>query len=229
MRGFRLAANRRHGDHGRMRPRHGFFPAIGAAVLLAAAALSACGGDGDNGNGNNTPGSGNGTPTATTPGQTPGDGGSPTPANPEDQHPFETPAHTFEKDAGGASPALLQEVRAARNEGFDRVVFEFEGDVPGYTVEYVQSIEECGSGNPMEFGGAALLSVTIQPANAHTEAGEATVEREISPEGTAVIREVKSFCDFEALVGWGVSLAGARPFRVFELQDPPRLVVDVAN
>jgi hypothetical protein len=35
-----------------------------------------------------------------------------------------------------------------------------------------------------------------------------------------------SSCDFEGVVAWVVDTAQARPFRVVELQDPPRLVVD---
>src|SRR5690606_27311808 len=40
-------------------------------------------------------------------------------------------------------------VRAGRQQGFDRVVFEFgSGGLPGYTIEYVgRPIRQCGSGN----------------------------------------------------------------------------------
>ncbi len=36
-----------------------------------------------------------------------------------------------ERDAENADPALLTAVRAARQDGFDRVVFEFKNAVPG--------------------------------------------------------------------------------------------------
>src|SRR5690348_4665640 len=53
---------------------------------------------------------------------------------------------------GGMRPVTLRAVRAARNEGFDRVVFELDGpDIPGYTVEYVsRPATACGSGNEVE-------------------------------------------------------------------------------
>jgi hypothetical protein len=123
---------------------------------------------------------------------------------------------------------VLRDVRAAGQDGFDRVVFEFEGSlVPGYRVGYVDSAVQCGSGEPVEVAGAARLQVRLIPAQAHTEAGEPTVrERERRP-GLAVLHEMKSACDFEADVTWLLGLATRSRFRVQELYGPPRLVIDI--
>lgn len=131
----------------------------------------------------------------------------------------------------GMRPVVLRAVRAARNEGFDRVVFEFDGPaVPGYTVEAVsRPTHACGSGNEVEIGGQALLRVALVPAQAHDDNGQPTVvERERKP-GLPVLREMKLTCDFEADVTWVLGLERASPFRVQELSAPARLVVDLRH
>ena len=207
---------------------------IGLAVFAGLAV--ACGDDDDDTNGTSTSTStstAGGSATTQPPASPGGDGTAttePTPVPTEEQIPFETPGTTFSKDAPGIEPPLVVDIRAARNEGFDRVVFEFDGDeVPGYQVEYVESVAECGSGATVEITGEATVSVTIQPANAHDEDGNETVPRDVPTEGTAAVREVRNFCDFEAVVGYGIGLGGARPYRVFELEGPPRLVVDFSQ
>jgi hypothetical protein len=152
--------------------------------------------------------------------------------------PAETPAvfagtlEAVESKGPEAPPVVvLRDVRTASQEGFDRIVFEFEGSaVPGYRVEYIDSpAVQCGSGEPVKVAGAALLQVRLSPAQAHTEAGEPTVrERERRP-GLPVIQEIKSVCDFEADVTWVLGLAARSRFRVQELAGPARLVIDIEH
>jgi hypothetical protein len=126
---------------------------------------------------------------------------------------------------------VLRDVRTASQVGFDRIVFEFEESaVPGYRVEYVDPPAiQCGSGEPVEVAGAALLQVRLVPAQAHTEAGEATVgERERRP-NLPVLQELESTCDFEADVTWVLGLAARNRFRVQELPGPARLVIDIQH
>src|SRR5690606_7432546 len=49
----------------------------------------------------------------------------------------------------------LARIRAARNEGFDRIVLEFEGaEIPSYHIEYIdRPVRQCGSGNVVEIAG----------------------------------------------------------------------------
>jgi hypothetical protein len=205
------------------------FLGFGLLTIAAAGLLAACGDDdSDEPTPADTPTAATGTPATATP-----DGATPTATAtepPAEDIPFETPATSFTKDGEGMEVAILADVRAARNEGFDRVVIEFEGDaVPGYEVRYVESIFQCGSGERVDIGGAALVSVVLTPAAGHTEAGEATVPRQVPTQGTAAVQEVMAFCDFEAMVGYGIGLASVRPYRVFELSSPPRLVIDFSQ
>lgn len=127
-------------------------------------------------------------------------------------------------------PATLHAVRAARNEGFDRVVFEFREHVPGYHIEYIdRPIRDCGAGDVKPVDGDGWLEVRFYPANAHTEAGEPTVrERELKP-ALGIVREVERTCDFEAVVTWVIGTASPKPYGAFELGSPPRLVVDIEH
>jgi hypothetical protein len=127
-----------------------------------------------------------------------------------------------------AEVVTLREVRSARNEGFDRVVFEFEGaQVPGYHVEYVDTpVIKCGSGDPTEVAGQGWLQVRLEPAQAHVD-GEVTVaERERKP-GLPLLQELELTCDFEAQVTWVLGVKSPNRYRVLELREPARLVVDV--
>lgn len=127
-----------------------------------------------------------------------------------------------------AAPATLHAVRAARNDGYDRVVFEFRERVPGYHLEYLaEPIVDCGAGDIKPVEGKARLEARFYPANAHTEAGQPTVpERELKP-ALPVVREIERTCDFEAVVTWVIGTAELKPYSVLELADPPRLVIDV--
>jgi hypothetical protein len=124
----------------------------------------------------------------------------------------------------------LRSVRAARNEGFDRVVFEFDGpQVPGYQLEYVDKpIIKCGSGDPAEVAGQGWLQVTLTPTKAH-ESGQPTVTERERKSALPVIQELELTCDFEGEVTWVLGNARPNKYRVMELREPTRLVVDVQH
>jgi hypothetical protein len=44
-----------------------------------------------------------------------------------------------------------------------------------------------------------------------------------------VLKELTIICDFEAQVEWVVGLAARTPYRIAELSEPPRLVLDVRH
>jgi hypothetical protein len=127
------------------------------------------------------------------------------------------------------APSTLLAVRAATHPGFDRVVFEFRGAVPGYHLEYIdRPVRDCGAGEPRPIAGDAWLEVRLSPAYAHEEDGRPTVPaRELLPRLPNVL-EIERTCDFEAVVTWVLGVASPNRYRVLELSDPPRLVVDVA-
>ncbi|HZI20268.1 MAG TPA: hypothetical protein VEY09_16930 [Pyrinomonadaceae bacterium] len=142
---------------------------------------------------------------------------------------FEGTAGLTEKKAEAGGVAVLREVRSASHTTFDRVVFEFDGRaLPGYRVDYVdRPVRQCGSGRPVRVAGDGWLLVRLEPAKAHTEAGRPTVRDRDRRPGLPNLKELKLICDFEAQVEWVLGLGSPNRYRVLELQNPARLVIDV--
>lgn len=152
------------------------------------------------------------------------------------------PATTF---AGGTTAvsvassegkAFLVDVRAARQDGFERVAFEFREGTPGYEVQYVDPpVREDGSGDEVEVAGGAVLVIRMTPAAGFdTEAGDGgeptyNGPRRFTP-ATDVVREIVRTGDFEAYLTWAVGLDRRRAFRVEVSTSPkPVLFVDIAT
>lgn len=127
--------------------------------------------------------------------------------------------------------AILETVRSARNDGFDRVVFQFaRGVVPGFEIEYVEPpIRQCGSGQVVSTSGGRWLRVRLQPAQAHDERGNATVQDRSRTPALPAIREMQLICDYEGQVEWILGVPAQLPFRSIELGNPARVVVDVTH
>jgi hypothetical protein len=144
---------------------------------------------------------------------------------------FEGTTRLTEKKRLERPAVILKEVRTGKHENFDRVVFEFAGaGVPGYHIEYIDKpAKACGSGEPVQVGGANHLVIQMMPAHAHTEAGEVTIQDRERVPGLPVIKEMKLICDFEADVQWVLGVAARNPYRVLELSKPARLVIDIRH
>ncbi|MFW6202262.1 MAG: AMIN-like domain-containing (lipo)protein, partial [Gemmatimonadota bacterium] len=160
------------------------------------------------------------------------DGGEPAPNGAQDHIVHQSPwtAGILDRPRPGAPIATLVDVRTGRHPDFDRVVFEFADRAPGVHTEYIdRPVRQCGSGNVVEIAGDGWLEVRMSPAAAHTEAGEPTVaERERMP-GLPVLAELERTCDFEGIVTWVLGVRSPNRYRLLELRDPPRLVVDVRH
>lgn len=130
-----------------------------------------------------------------------------------------------------APPVMtLTHVRAASQQEFDRVVFQFEGGRPGYRIEYVQPpILADASGLPVQITGAAFLRARFSPAAAHNESGQLTFDkRELTPNLRSML-ELELTGDFEAVLTWVIGLRQAVDFKVTELENPTRIVIDIAQ
>ncbi len=127
------------------------------------------------------------------------------------------------------APAL-RDVRAARHDGHDRIVFAFDGALPGYHVEYVdRPAHACGSGAEVFLDGEAWLLVRFSPAQAHTDDGRPTVPPGRTRFDLPVLHEAALTCDFEGEVAWVLGLAAPEGYRLTELAGPPRLVLDLRH
>ena len=136
--------------------------------------------------------------------------------------------------ASNTSTALLTNIRAARHEGYDRVVFEFANALPGYDVRYVsRPVTEDASGRVIDVGGGFVVRVRMENAL------DADLSKESAPRtykgpnrftpATPEIAELVRSGGFENVLTWVVGLRDRVDFRVATLDAPPRLVVDFRN
>ena len=127
---------------------------------------------------------------------------------------------------------LLQRVTATQAGDVDRVTFEFEGDLPGYRVGFVdRPIIQDGSGDEVTVDGDAVLSVHFEPASGFDL--EAPEGRQVytGPTrldlATRVVLDVVRTGDFEANLEWVLGLESKAPFRVRTESSPNRVIVEV--
>lgn len=159
--------------------------------------------------------------TATRPAVTP----TRTPIPGYDMNPKATP-----KDQPGGTKSILVAVRTAsrvEDGGTDRIVFEFSGGRPEASAEYRPAISRCGPGDTLDLAGFRPMLVTFFNTDAHNEQGQVTVTTALG--ATVVLKLVKQSCDFEALVQYGLGVDAMRPFKMFTLDSPPRVVIDILN
>ena len=142
-----------------------------------------------------------------------------------------TAGNTDKKNPNATGAVLLKGVRSAKHANFDRVVFEFEGaQLPNYRIEYIDKpVRACGSGDVVPFQGDAWLSVLFTGANAHTEAGEPTIKDRTRSPNLTNVKDLKLICDFEAEVEWVLGVSSPNKYRLLELKNPTRLVVDIKH
>lgn len=141
---------------------------------------------------------------------------------------------TVSVPAPAGDPTGITAVRAARHEGFDRVVFEFDGALPGYEVRYVDKpVTEDGSGNEVTVDGGFVVTVRMTPASAVRFTDDGYQEIYTGPDRIpgpgATVTEVVEAGDFEGQATWAVGLADRVDFAVSTLESPSRLVIDFVN
>lgn len=136
--------------------------------------------------------------------------------------------------APAIEPTGITAVRAARHEGFDRVVFEFDGPLPGYEVRYAEKpVTEDGSGNEVAVDGPFVVTVRMTPASTARLTNDGYEETYTGPDRIpgpgATVTEVVEIGDFESQATWAVGLADRVDFAVSTLGSPSRLVIDFVN
>tara|TARA_Y100001936_G_scaffold89541_1_gene88081 strand:+ start:687 stop:1538 length:852 start_codon:yes stop_codon:yes gene_type:complete len=134
---------------------------------------------------------------------------------------------------------ILADARIGAQEGYDRLVLEFvaSGSVPeSYEIKYV--FNNAGPGiitvtDNLHLGsqvqGNAALQIIL--AGSHEDVVNNIVIYEgpntLSSSLMGNITEAKFVGSHAGLILWGIGVQEATGFRVFELTDPPRVVIDV--
>ncbi|WP_435736444.1 hypothetical protein V5D56_16905 [Cellulosimicrobium sp. PMB13] len=157
------------------------------------------------------------------------------PADESSDAPVPFPANTEPDVQEPTADALLTvtDIRVGHHDGYDRAVLELGGTgTPGWRVEYVDRPVGDGKGDVVEVDGDAFLQVMISGSGYPMDTG---VEEHSEPnpvEGgdDGVIEEVRLLGVFEGYTQAFVGVDGEqRPFRVFALENPTRVVVDVRD
>jgi len=135
----------------------------------------------------------------------------------------------------GTSASLLTAVRLAGHPGYDRLVFEFRGAVPGYEVKYADGpVIADPSGETVTIAGDHALLIRMEPASGMDLTTTPIVDTYTGPDrvtakDTTVVREAVLTGDFEAVLNWAVGVDGEPPFVVRTMTGPSRLVIDFAT
>ncbi len=130
--------------------------------------------------------------------------------------------------AGGSTQAELYDVRVACHPTFDRFVVRARFEAPGYSVGYVPRVIHDSSGLVVRLLGSKRLRVVLRPARAHTVSGVSLTPTVLTPR-CAQLRQVRSAGDFEGVVTYGIGIGQLKPFRVFRLTNPTRVVIDIQH
>ncbi|MDO5669894.1 MAG: hypothetical protein Q4G50_07805 [Corynebacterium sp.] len=140
-------------------------------------------------------------------------------------------ANVAQKTSRPDAPAMLmvESVRIASHDGFDRIVFDLIGDgAPGWFIDYTTAPKQQGSGNPVEYEGSVALDVNIDGTTYPFELG-----REDANIGTVAgsgnVTQIVSAGTFEGRSQFVVGLQEKLPYSVEVLHDPHRLVIDVRH
>jgi len=173
-----------------------------------------------------------GTSGSASPSATPSSTGSPSPSlSPSPTGP-PTGFSCRGSQSGGATAAAdwppegprVVAVRVGAHEGFDRIVFEFDGTVPGYSItRQGTTFTLSPDGSSVTVAGTRALLVKIQPQDWLSYNGPQRFRA-----GLPFLREARIVENFEGIMQWGLGVAGTPCIRVTTLSAPPRLVIDIA-
>lgn len=141
-----------------------------------------------------------------------------------------TEADTAEHSAG--SLVGVTDIRLGRHDGFDRVVLEVGGEgTPGWDVRYVDAPSSQGSGAEVAVDGRAVLQVTLTGTGYPADTGveEWAGSDPLRAGDTEVVTEVVWDGTFEGTSVAFVGTTARVPFRVYLLEEPARVVLEVAD
>jgi hypothetical protein len=129
--------------------------------------------------------------------------------------------------SGGTTGASSQvsTIRTAAHDGYDRVVFEFSGQIPSYDITRQSSATflRDANGQSVQLDGNVGVKIVFRDTDAAT-----AVPTDEKPRLTS-LREIAQIGSFERVLTYGIGISSSQCIRVLELSGPFRLVVDVAT
>ena len=113
----------------------------------------------------------------------------------------------------------------------DRIVFNFEGELPACQIQYVTKLIEDGSGNEYTVPGSHFLELILTPARTHTNAGDSTLFPRAETVNFPVLKSYDVRTDYESVVHIAIGLTKKAGFRIGWVDDgsTARLWVDLQH
>ena len=125
----------------------------------------------------------------------------------------------------------LKVVRVAKQKGFDRVVFEFTGPMPNYSIRYLKGgfYEDEGGSHRIRIAGKSFLQITLNQIPMDEIQAAFSTGMNFAPEGRLklpALQEVQEQTLFEGFYDFLLGVKSRRAFRVTEFQNPARVAID---
>ncbi|HEV8555056.1 MAG TPA: hypothetical protein VGR06_01490 [Actinophytocola sp.] len=144
---------------------------------------------------------------------------------------------SLEKSSEGyeGAPTSIVNVRAGRHTCYDRLVVDLAGsNIAGYHVRYVPQVLTQAKGDALRLRGGAFLEVVIEAGTNNPNTGASTYNPRnpnelVKVRGWRTFRQAAFGGSFEGYTTIGLGVRARLPFRVFTLQNPGRVVIDVAH
>lgn len=141
---------------------------------------------------------------------------------------------TVSRTHEGTGTTYVRSVRVGRHQTFDRVVFEFAGSMPNYQVEYLRGrfYENEGGRQRIKIAGNAFVQVNLNLIPTDEEQMKLREQASFIPKGRLKFRSVWELDEaglFEGYYDFLLGIRARKPFRVSELSNPLRLVIDFKN
>lgn len=123
---------------------------------------------------------------------------------------------------------LLTGIRVAKNNGFDRLVFEFKAGMPNYQIHFERGPAfENTAERKIRVRGRFFITINLQTLPyPESDSKYADVKLPERVRGMKLFTQMKEIEWFEGVRFFAVGLDLKRPFRVTELKNPSRLVID---
>lgn len=129
-------------------------------------------------------------------------------------------------------PLVTQYIRLGTHDGYDRIVFEYDGGTPSLEMDRDEPpFVRDPSGLPLEVNGSVFYRITLTGATKFDmETGEQPYQgpTDFEPGYTQIVQFVESG-DFEATHSWYLGVNSQSCVRAFYLADPSRLVIDIQH
>ena len=135
-------------------------------------------------------------------------------------------------EASADARVTVSDIRVGGHDGFDRVVLEVGGEgTPGWDVRYVDQPSSQGKGDPVEVAGDAVLQLTLTGAGYPYDTGveEYSAAAPLTAPDTGAVTEVVFDATYEGTTVTFVGTTTRAPFRVYLLEAPTRVVLEVAH